>query len=222
MEKDIHQLNNFVSMKKDPVIHIDERFVHLMALATNPENRNEGVIRCILSRKGDVAVRGFEDRSQIYHISSSVPFHFNILEPLKLKGSDDLMKMLSQNGELDFIGFEDPDIVFDEDDSTFHIFFTIPLRDLSKKSHRTKVFVGHAEGKSLDDLVITPPLLGPVEGEHWGAKEVSIAPKNSQGFRINLVESSDWQIDEEGEIKYSVIRSAICRELGKPWESERH
>jgi hypothetical protein len=76
-----------------------------------------------------------------------------------------------------------------------------------------QVHLGHAEGKDLQNLKITMPVL--INNDKTGtAKEVSIAPKNSQGVRLNLFESSDiingdW---------YSVIKVAISRQAGPKWE----
>lgn len=56
-----------------------------------------------------------------------------------------------------------------------------------------------------------PTLLG---SHGRNAKEVSIAPLNSKGFRFNLIESSN----KKGEWIYSTVQVAIAHDMGKPWE----
>ena len=75
-----------------------------------------------------------------------------------------------------------------------------------------RIYLGHAEGKDLESLEMTEPVLADND-PNKRAKEVAIAPKNSQSVRLNLFESAD-RIGE----RYSTIRVAICRQAGPPWE----
>ena len=50
--------------------------------------------------------------------------------------------------------------------------------------------------------------------DKYSAKEVSIAPINKKGFRFNLIESGD----HISGITYSVVRTAIVSDMGKPWK----
>jgi hypothetical protein len=59
---------------------------------------------------------------------------------------------------------------------------------------------------------MTMPVL--MDTVQLSAKEVSIAPLNSKGFRYNLIESRDRQTDTT----YSIIKVAIAEDMGKPWK----
>ena len=60
--------------------------------------------------------------------------------------------------------------------------------DLTVSGYVDQIHLGHAVGKNLDSLEMTiPALRADMIG---GAKELSVAPINEQGFRYNLVESS--------------------------------
>lgn len=49
------------------VVNTDSQFSHVMAIALDPRTEyNEGVIRCITSRSGDVATSGNIDRSELH------------------------------------------------------------------------------------------------------------------------------------------------------------
>ena len=51
----------------------DPRFSHMMALALDPSSGyKSGVIRCITSREGDVELKGYIDRSELFTVSFSV------------------------------------------------------------------------------------------------------------------------------------------------------
>jgi hypothetical protein len=112
---------------------------------------------------------------------------------------------------LDFIGLEDPDIWVDEENNLLHVYFTFPFINKSEED-KNKIHLGHAVGKNLDSLEMTMPAL--MADEIGGAKELSIAPINKQGFRYNLVESSK----KEDNFTYSVVRLAITEDMSKPWK----
>lgn len=110
----------------------------------------------------------------------------------------------------DFLGLEDPDIWWDEVAKIIHVYFTLPFRN-----ERTLIHLGHASGKSLDQLVMTRPVIMDDKRHiNGGAKEVAIAPINRQGVRLNLVESTV----REGGVRYSVVRVARAKDMGKEWQ----
>jgi hypothetical protein len=194
------------------VVAADGRFKHVMAIALDPASNNRGgIIRCIVSREGDVKVAGYVDRSEIHMIAGESLENFTIGGRLEMALSDDVILKLSTAG-LDFIGFEDPDIFIDKINGLTHVYFTLPF--LNKKEKHTLVHLGHAVGKSLDSLEMTMPVLMADPKTYEGAKEVSIAPLNSQGFRYNLFESSK----KEKDFTYSTVRVAIVEDMGKPWK----
>ena len=69
----------------------------------------------------------------------------------------------------------------------------------------------HAKGKDLDSLAMTEPVLMDNEKP---AKELSIAPLNKEGFRYNLIKSSDI-IDG---VYYSTIQVAKALDMEKLWK----
>ncbi len=194
------------------VVQPDNRFKHVMALTLNPRSGNkEGIIRCITSREGDVEFSGSIDRSLLHKVRGDSLDHFSIGETLVIENESEIISQLDGN-EWDFLGLEDPDIWIDEKTDLIHIYFTIPLRN--KSDGPTLTHLGHAVGRNLDSLVMTLPALAAQPGKNGGAKEVSIAPLNRQGFRYNLVESSEQGRD----FWYSTVRVGIAKDMGKPWE----
>lgn len=184
------------------------QFNHVMALALDPRTQHtEGVIRCIISRDGDVAIGGYIDRSKL-HKAKMTPIESFEVSELSIKNETEIINQLMEGG-FDCLGLEDPDIWIDEENDLLHLYFTIPLINYEKNIGR--LYLGHATGKNIDSLEMTMPVLAP--DEIGGAKEVSVAPLNSQGFRYNLVESS--QVEDEG--CYSVIRTAIVKDMSKDW-----
>lgn len=192
------------------VAEAGERFEHVMAITLDPRsNYKTGVIRSILSRTGDLFVSGSLDISALYKVRGESLEHFDIGEKLVLNNQDEILSTISSD-EKDFIGFEDPDIWIDEETNLMHLYFTVPY---SKKDNRGYcVNLGHAVGRDLDSLVMTELTL--TDDGYNSAKEVSIAPLNSKGFRYNLIESSDY-INKN---HYSTVRVAIAKDMGKPWE----
>jgi len=91
------------------------------------------------------------------------------------------------------------------------MYFTIPIRYINK-TEKIKIHLGHAVGEDLNSLEMTMPVL--MDNIENSAKEVSIAPLNSKGFRYNLIESKDRQ----PETTYSVIKVAIVKDMSKNWE----
>ena len=192
------------------VVATDSRFSHVMAIALDPRtDYREGVIRCITSRVGDVGVKGFIDRSELRKVKLGSSGTFEIGEKLIIRNEEEIISKL--NGGLDFIGLEDPDIWIDKETGLMHLYFTIPLID-GVKHGNNRIHLGHAVGKGLDTLDMTEPAL--LADSLGGAKELSVAPINKSGVRLNLVESSV----RESDFRYSTVRIAIAGDMGKPWK----
>lgn len=186
------------------------RFEHVMAITLDKRfDYKVGVIRSIISRTGDMLVSGSLDRSALYKISGEDLEHFEIGEKLIIKNQDELIEKIGGD-DMDFIGLEDPDIWIDEENNILHLYFTIAFKYKNKKGYN--VSLGHAFGADLDSLVMTEPVL--MDDGYNSAKEVSIAPLNSRGFRYNLIESSDYLNGEH----YSTVRLAISKDMGGSWE----
>ena len=193
------------------IIETDNRFKHVMAITLDPRtNYKEGIIRCITNREGDVQIKGYSDRSELYKISGGSLELFKIGERLNIKNEKEILDKLLEK-DWDFIGLEDPDIWIDKETDLMHVYFTIPIRYIDK-TKKIKIHLGHAVGKDLDSLEMTEPVL--MDLGEMSAKEVSVAPLNSKGFRYNLIESRDRQTDTT----YSVVKVAIAKEMNQSWE----
>ena len=193
------------------VIETNNIFKHVMAIALDPRvEYKEGVVRCITDREGDITVKGYIDRSELHKIKGSGLYNFEIGEKLNIKNEREIISKL-ESEDFDFIGLEDPDIWVDEKNNLLHLYFTLPL--ISKnKSHKNKIYLGHAVGKDLDSLEMRMPVLSP--DEIGGSKELSVAPINKKGIRYNLIESSK----KEEDFNYSVVRIAITEDMDGLWE----
>ncbi len=186
-------------------------FKHVMAIALDPTaSFKRGIVRCIVSREGDVSKAGYVDRSEIHYLAGDTLEHFTVGNEIKIAGAEEIIRKLS-NDDLDFIGLEDPDIFVDEIAGLKHVYFTMPF--LHKRKRGALIHLGHAFGKDLDSLeMVMPVLRETVKTE--AAKELSIAPINSKGMRLNLFESGKKEIDFD----YSVVRVAIAKGMSGPWE----
>ena len=191
----------------------DARFSHLMALALDSSSEyRQGLIRCITSREGDVEIKGYVDRSQLFTVSGDSLEHFVVGERLQIKNEMEILNGLTPNG-WECIGLEDPDIWIDEHTGLTHVYFTIPIKPSSPKE-KIRIHLGHAVGKDVRSLEMTEPVLLDDRILGASAKEVSIAPVNSKGVRYNLIESRD----REPEATYSIVRVAIADDMSTPWE----
>ncbi len=195
----------------EKAVEADERFKYVMAIALDPRSGyREGIIRCITSREGNVQIRGYIDRSVLHKVRSDSLEHFNIGNRLSIKNESEIIDQLGGK-DWDFIGLEDPDIWVDEKNENIHVYFTLPFKN--KTLQGMIIGLGHAEGNDLNSLTMTMPVLID-KSMKCSAKEVSIAPLNSQGFRYNLIESSD-KIDDT---YFSTVRIAKAEEMSKPWQ----
>ena len=205
-------MNKVYSQHTGKVIQ-DSRFAHTMALSLNPKtNYSDGLIRCITKRTGEVNVKGYLDISELYLVKELKKYEkYEITEPLNIANSEQILKELSSEG-FEFIGLEDPDIIFDQEKNLLHVYFTIPLID--KGDSHSRIYLGHAVGNDLNCLEMTEPVLDVSQSLDLSAKELALAPVNSKGLRLNLVESREHK---DG-IKYSTVRVAEARSLGGKWE----
>lgn len=191
----------------------DPRFSHMMAIALDPTSEyKRGVIRCITSREGNVEVKGYVDRSELYTVSGETLEKFTVGERLQIQNEKEILAELTPEG-WECIGLEDPDIWINEEADLMHLYFTIPIKP-SDPEKKIRIHLGHAVGRDLDSLLMTDPVLLHDEVMNASAKEVSIAPLNSKGVRYNLIESRD----REHEDTYSTVRVAIAEDMGKLWK----
>ncbi len=191
----------------------DERFSHMMAITLDPKSGyKEGIIRCITSREGNVEIRGYVDRSQLFTVSGDSLEHFTVDERLQIKNEKEILDELTP-ADWECIGLEDPDIWIDTKTGLTHVYFTIPIKP-PKSKEKIRIHLGHAVGKDLRSLEMTVPVLLDDQTAVASAKEVSIAPINSKGVRYNLIESRD----REPEGHHSIVRIAIAEDMDRPWK----
>jgi hypothetical protein len=204
-------MSKYYIQHEGKVIEISDKYKLVMAIALDPKTDHKtGVVRCITSREGDVTVSGYVDRSELHTLSGDLLENFKIGQQLEIKNTDEILNPLIPDG-YEFIGLEDPDIWIDSNNGITHLYFTLPF--LNKiDHHKHKIHIGHAFGKDLENLEMTHPVL--LADDIGGAKELSVAPINSKGFRYNLVESSK----KESDFTYSVLRQAIVRDMSESWE----
>src|SRR5277367_5774051 len=104
------------------VIETDKNFAHVMAIALDPSSRyKRGVLRCITSREGNIALKGSIDRSELHYITGESLEKFTIGEKVKMKNEDEIIQELNGT-DLDFLGLEDPDIFVDEQTGLTHVY----------------------------------------------------------------------------------------------------
>ncbi|MBS3921595.1 MAG: hypothetical protein KGZ37_00415 [Nitrosarchaeum sp.] len=201
---------------KGKVIAINGKNKLVMAITINPKNHKEAILRCVVSRTGDVTKTGSHDISKLYLLKGKSLTSFSIYKELKIKNSEKIIKSLHKPGH-EFIGLEDPDIFYDEKSKIYHLYFTMPY--IVSKPGKGYVYLGHALGRSLNLLRMTEPVLsGETQNGFW-AKEVSTAPINKAGVMINLFESADRVKVSNGlSVGFSVVRSAIGSNMGKKWK----
>ena len=194
-------------------VEIDARFKHVMAIALDSRfGYSRGVLRCITNRSGIVDKKGNVDRSVLCKTQGDFPEHFKILEELKIEGQAEIIEKLGGDN-WDFIGLEDPDIWIESENVT-HLYFTMPFLGVGENKKKWQIHLGHAVGKDLDSLQMTMPVLMADEFGGNGAKELSVAPPNKQGVRLNLIESSE----KADGIWYSTVRVAIASDMGGNWQ----
>lgn len=185
----------------------------MMALALDSSSEyKRGLIRCITSREGNVEIKGYVDRSQLYTISGDSLEHFTVGERIQIMNEMEILEELTPKG-WECIGLEDPDIWVDNETGLTHVYFTIPIKP-SGPEEKIRIHLGHAVGRDLHSLEMTEPVLLDNHALGASAKEVSIAPLNSKGLRYNLIESRD----RKPEGRHSIVRVAIAEDMGKPWK----
>lgn len=194
-------------------------FKHVMAVALDPSTSyKEGVIRCITSRTGDPGKSGNVDRSQIFRVRADDLEHLKLTERIQIKNEAKIIENLSiyKGEKMDFIGLEDPDLFLDESTGLLHMYMTLPFMNPHDERLTMAVHLGHAVGKSLDTMEMTEPAVtvDMKSLDRTFAKELSVAPINKQGIRLNLIES----YDKIGHTHYSTVRVVRATDMGKPWE----
>ena len=202
---ELKELNKAVGMYVEHTLVRQENQEHIMALAVDKSCKKEelfGLARVIVKREGDVNVAGYIDRSEIYIVRSEDGLKWEQVKKLEIKGIDEIIAKYKTE-DSDFIGLEDPDIWTDMNGKK-HVYFTMPFIGHG-------LYLGHAEGRTLENLTATDPVLKPrFDVGISGFKEVAISPYEYYGSRINFTEA--------GYGDNSVITSVRATDMGKARE----
>ena len=204
------KLNNAVYMYPEPVFGTVKAEQRVMAISIDKETKNPyfGLAREITKSQGTPDKPGFIDESKLIIVESKDALKWKKKSDLEIKGISEIIKNLSGNDKY-FIGLEDPDII--NEGKVKHVYFTIAFKYKEKVGY--VVYLGHAQGDSIEKLIATEPVLFPL-GDFRGFKEVTISPINKKGYRINLSEAQLVVNNEE----LSVTITAEGKELAKPWK----
>jgi len=206
------KINSVVSMYEQPVFGTVKAEQRVMAISIDKETKNPylGLAREITKSQGTPDKPGFIDESKLIIVESKNLLSWKKKKDLEIEGIEEIIKKLSGNDKY-LIGLEDPDII--NENGIKHVYFTIAFKYTKKVGYA--VYLGHATGKSIEELKAGEPVLSPVQ-DFRGFKEVTISPVNSKGYRINLSEAQLVINDDE----LSVTISAKTKSLSEPWEYE--
>ncbi|MBI3623043.1 hypothetical protein HY212_03110 [Candidatus Pacearchaeota archaeon] len=204
------QLNSAVSYWDKPVLGDFSSKHPIMALAIDKSSKPlKGIARIITKRKGNVDIVGFVDKSKLAIVNSNDGLNWKIIKDLKIKGIDKITKNLEGKDKY-FIGLEDPDIW--EEKGIKHVYFTIAYKLKNKIGF--KVYLGHAQGKSLESLKATGPILKPT-AKIDGFKESCFSPIKLNEKYLMLNEALLFEDIEKGT---SVISLSTSKHPDKGWK----
>src|SRR3989344_5139365 len=204
-------INKIISYSEKPALGTIKAEKRYMALAVDKDSSKPylGLAREITKSKGSVDIPGFVDESKLIIVESKNLLSWKKIKDLEIKGIEKIIKELSGNDKY-FIGLEDPDIYIES--KLKQVFFTIAFKYKNKTGY--EVYLGHAQGKRLDNLTATQPNLSPILSKNIrGFKEVTISPVINKNYRINLTEA---QIVEDGEV--SAIAFSKAENMSKQWQ----
>lgn len=218
------KLNEFADFWEKPVLGTEKQTdgKRYMALCVDPESENpyRGIAREVVAREGSPDVPGFLDRSKLIIVESYDLLNWEIVGDLKIRGIESIINKLMGDAKYKrkFIGLEDPDILVDEKGKR-HVYFTIPFKYKIQKGltyiNESDVYVGHAEGNNLESLTATMPVLGRVDNEIVGFKEICPLPIFDNTGRFVLTEVF---VHRGNERKYSAIGVSKAKNLSGKWD----
>ncbi|MFH1501112.1 MAG: hypothetical protein ABIE22_04180 [archaeon] len=208
------KINRVVSYYEKPVLGEVNPKIRCLSLSTDKSTlKNKiklGLARKITHSQGNVDIPGFIDEGKLIIVSSLDLLNWKKVGDLKIYGIKEFIKKLSSNDKY-FIGLEDPDIFVEKDIK--HVYFTIAFK--YKKKWGYEVFLGHAQGSSLDNLTATTPSLSPLKDQKIsGFKECSISPVKTKEERFALNEAL---LNEENKDR-SIITLSKIEDISKEWK----
>jgi hypothetical protein len=208
------KLNSVVSYYEKPVLGTISGKNPIMALAIDKTNKPlRGIARVITKRSGNVDIPGFVDQSKLIIVESKDGLNWKKIKDLKIKNIEKVIKKITKSDRY-FIGLEDPDIIRDEK-NLIHIYFSISFKLKNRVGY--KVYLGHAQGTSLDSLKATKPVLNPNEKEIDGFKESCFSPVKSKNNKLVLNEIMVFPGLDKG-MGFSAVSLSLVKKPGKPWK----
>jgi len=88
-------MEKFYIEHKGKVINTNNKFAHVMAITLNPQkDHKEGVLRCITKREGNVQIKGYGDRSELYKVKGNSFESFEITDCLNIKNRKEILSKL--------------------------------------------------------------------------------------------------------------------------------
>ena len=217
------KLNEYTDMWEKPALGTEDQKdgVKFMALTIDSKSKNphRGVARQIIYRQGSPDVPGYIDISKLVIVESNDLLSWKVVNDLKIIGIKEIIDSLGGKDK-NFIGLEDPDIFIDENGKR-HIYFTIAFRyknvDTLHEEYNN-IYLGHAEGEDLDNMVATEPVLKKIDSEIVGFKEVCPSIKNGNGKKFILTETFFNRSDN---VEYSAISLIETNFLSDKWHYKR-
>jgi len=207
------RLNSIVSYSENPILTGKKH--KFMALSVDKSTINNkiktGIAREITKRKGNVDIAGYVDKSKLIILESKDNLKWKKIKDLEIKGIEKIIKKLNKKDRY-FIGLEDPDIINDNK-KIKHLYFTIAFK--LKNRIGFKVYLGHAQGKTLDNLKATDPVLGPLKKDIDGFKESCIIKTKNKEKLLGLNEILLFGGMEKG---VSAVSLSTINKLDKNWK----
>lgn len=208
------KLNEYAQIWKKPVLGSEDRKdgKRYMALCVDPASKSpyRGIARQVTERVGNVDIPGFLDMSKLVVVESYDLLRWEVVRDLEIGMLESAIRALPHSKR--FMGPQDPDILTDNK-GLKHIYFTIPLKYPNKAEQ--DVYLGHAEGDSLQNLRATNPVLGKVNAEIVGFKEICHVPIRDNGQNFILAETF---VNRGKERRYSAISLLEIKSSLDNWE----
>lgn len=209
------KINPIISYYEKPALGTINSKARFMALTIDKNSSKPflGLAREITKSRGSVNVPGFVDESKLIIVKSKNLLHWTKVKDLRIKGIKEIIQKIKPKDSY-FIGLEDPDIY--TENKIKHIYFTIAFKINNKDKYI--IYLGHAKGKSLNQLTATQPVLSPILNKNiCGFKETCISPKTSNKLRFILNEVGICNNSDQ----ISAISLSKVNTFSKPWRFKK-
>jgi hypothetical protein len=209
------KINKIVSYYEKPALGNVNPETRYMALTVDKESKSPylGLAREITKSRGSVDVPGFVDKSKLIIVKSKDLLSWTKVKDLRVKGIENITRKIKPKDSY-FIGLEDPDIY--NEGRIKHVYFTIAFKKNNEDKHI--VYLGHAQGKSLNQLTATQPALSPILNKNiCGFKETDIPLRTSSKILFTLNEIVIFKNNNQ----ISAISLSKANNFSKPWKFKK-